>query len=89
MQNIQIAQQLSTTRETVGKWRKRFDERGIEGLYDELRPGRPRSIEEERLAELEKDDAIAVDRRRRGVDHPSVLQVNSNLEDALASAGET
>jgi putative transposase len=52
MQNIQIAEQLSTTRETVGKWRKRFVEAGIEGLYDELRPGRPRRIEEERLAEL-------------------------------------
>ena len=42
MQNIQIAEQLSTTRETVGKWRKRFVDEGIEGLYDELRPGRPR-----------------------------------------------
>jgi len=52
MQNIQIAEELSTTRETVGKWRKRFVEQGIEGLYDELRPGRPRSIEDERLAEL-------------------------------------
>ena len=52
MQNIQIAEELSTSRETVGKWRKRFVERGIEGLYDELRPGRPRSIEDERLAEL-------------------------------------
>jgi putative transposase len=52
MNNIQIAEQLSTTRETVGKWRKRFLEQGIEGLYDELRPGRPRSIEDERLAAL-------------------------------------
>ena len=52
MQNIQIAEELSTSRETVWKWRKRFVERGIEGLYDELRPGRPRSIEDERLAEL-------------------------------------
>jgi putative transposase len=52
MQNIQIAEELSTSRETVGKWRKRFVDRGIEGLYDEFRPGRPRSIEDERLAEL-------------------------------------
>jgi putative transposase len=52
MQNIQIAEELSTTRETVGKWRKRFVEQGIEGLYDVLRPGRTRSIEDERLAEL-------------------------------------
>jgi len=52
MQNIQIAEQLSTSRETVGKWRKRFVEQGIEGLYDELRTGRARSIEDERLAAL-------------------------------------
>jgi putative transposase len=52
MKNIQIAKHLSTTRETVGKWRRRFMEQGIEGLYDELRPGRPRSIEDERLAAL-------------------------------------
>jgi putative transposase len=52
MQNIQIAEELSTTRETVGKWRKRFVKQGIEGLYDELRPGRPRSLEDERLAVL-------------------------------------
>jgi putative transposase len=49
VQNIQIAAQLRTTRETVGKWRQRFIEQGLEGLYDELRPGRPRSAEDERV----------------------------------------
>jgi putative transposase len=52
MQNIQIAKELSTTRETVGKWRKRFLEQGVEGLYDELRPGRPRTVDDEQLAAL-------------------------------------
>ena len=37
---------------TVGKWRKRFRERGLEGLHDELRPGRPRMYDDERVAEL-------------------------------------
>lgn len=50
--NIQIAEELSTTQETVGKCHKRFVEQGLEGLYDELRPGRPRSLEDERLATL-------------------------------------
>ena len=31
---------------TVGKWRKRHRELGLEGLHDELRPGRPRTYEE-------------------------------------------
>jgi putative transposase len=50
--NIPIAGSLKTTRETVGKWRKRFAERRLEGLYDELRPGRPRTVEEDRIMAL-------------------------------------
>ncbi|MGD0726108.1 MAG: IS630 family transposase [Spirochaetia bacterium] len=50
--NMQIATVLKTTRETVGKWRKRFDRKRLEGLYDELRSGRPRSVEDERIAQL-------------------------------------
>lgn len=52
VQNIHIAAQLGSTRETVGKWRQRFIEEGVEGLYDELRPGRPRSVGDERVADL-------------------------------------
>ena len=47
-----VAQQIGVTRQTVGKWRKRFIERGLEGLYDEYRPGRPRSVDDERIAGL-------------------------------------
>ncbi len=31
----------------VGKWRKRFIERGVEGLFDEPRPGAPRKLTDE------------------------------------------
>ena len=51
-QNKEIAESLGVTRQTVAQWRRRFVERGIEGLYDEARSGRPRSIEDERIAEL-------------------------------------
>ncbi len=50
--NNAIAQHLQLTRATVGKWRLRFLEQGINGLYDEVRPGKPRSIDDERLAQL-------------------------------------
>lgn len=50
--NGAIAKRLQLTRVTVGKWRKRFVDRGIEGLYDELRCGRPRTVEAERIASL-------------------------------------
>lgn len=34
------------------RWRARFIEHRINGLYDEVRPGRPRTIDDERSAEL-------------------------------------
>jgi putative transposase len=50
--NSEIATRLRWSKPTVGKWRQRFIERRIQGLYDELRPGRPRSISDERVASL-------------------------------------
>jgi len=50
--NSAVAERFETTNSTVGKWRGRFVERRITGLYDELRPGKPRSIDDERVAEL-------------------------------------
>lgn len=50
--NVEIAQQLETSKNTVSLWRRRFLAQGIAGLYDELRPGRPRPISDERVAQL-------------------------------------
>jgi putative transposase len=50
--NQEIARQLRTTKATVGKWRRRFLERDVTGLHDELRPGRPRPIRDEQVAQL-------------------------------------
>lgn len=52
MANIEIADKLDVTNSTVGFWRRRFAEKGIEGLHDELKPGRPRSLGDEQVAEL-------------------------------------
>lgn len=50
--NRQIAARLGLSAATVGKWRQRFLQWGIEGLHDELRPGRPRSVSDEQVAQL-------------------------------------
>ena len=50
--NAAIAARLRLTPVTVGRWRRRYLERGLEGLHDELRSGRPRTHEDERVAEV-------------------------------------
>jgi len=50
--NTVVAQRFRTTNGTVGKWRRRFISQRVAGLHDELRPGKPRSIEDEQVAEL-------------------------------------
>lgn len=52
--NNAIAERLKLSQATVGKWRKRFIERRLAGLYDDLRPGKPRTIDDERVAHLIK-----------------------------------
>lgn len=39
--NTAIAKRMGVTGMTVGKWRKRYRELGLDGLHDELRSGRP------------------------------------------------
>ena len=42
LSNDEIADRLSTRREIVSMWRKRFFEERLDGLEDRQRPGRPR-----------------------------------------------
>jgi putative transposase len=43
---------MGITGMTVGKWRKHYQEFGIEELHDELRPGRHRTYGDDKVAEL-------------------------------------
>ena len=43
--NSRIAEQVGVSRPTVIGWRERYQERGLPGLADEARSGRPRSID--------------------------------------------
>jgi len=50
--NTEIAERTGWTKATVGKWRQRFVRARMAGLYDEVRPGRPRDVKDEQVAAL-------------------------------------
>jgi len=50
LSNKEIAAKLDVCAHTVGVWRKRFAGEGMDGLYDEPRPGAPRQIGDEEIA---------------------------------------
>jgi putative transposase len=50
--NGAIAERVALSPQMVCKWRKRYLRQGLPGLHDELRPGRPRTISDEKVAML-------------------------------------
>jgi putative transposase len=50
--NQEIGERLGWSKTTVSKWRQRFLKHRLPGLYDEIRPGRPRSVSDEKVAVL-------------------------------------
>jgi transposase len=50
--NTQIARELGIAVSSVRKWRNRFAVHRLDGLVDEPRPGRPRTITDERVDEV-------------------------------------
>jgi len=52
LKNTEIARRLGIDHATARKWRTRFAERRLEGVLDEPRPGRPRTITDEQVEEV-------------------------------------
>jgi putative transposase len=50
--NTQIAPQVGLSISMVGLWRKRFIDQGLMGLYDQPKPGAPRKIGDDQVAQL-------------------------------------
>jgi len=52
LQSKEVAERLGVHEHTVGKWRRRFVQDGIEGLTDEYRSGRPRTVSDAQVAQV-------------------------------------
>jgi transposase len=52
LNNTEIAERLGVHRPMVRKWRSRFAEYRLDGLIDEPRPGKPRTITDEQVEEV-------------------------------------
>src|SRR5438876_9309126 len=64
-----VAQKLHTRAQTIGKWRGRFVRGRLDGLYDEPRPGAPRTIAD---AEVERVVIRTLETTPRGQTHWSL-----------------
>ena len=65
----EVARRMKVTPSAVGHWRRCFRELRLQGLHDQLKSGRPRTLDEERIAELLN---TALRRKPRAATHWSV-----------------
>ena len=52
LSNTAIAKRLHLSQQSVCLWRKRYLQHGLQGLHEELKSGRPRSVSDEMVADL-------------------------------------
>ena len=62
VENKDISLRVGAAPNTVGKWRRRFAEHRMAGLYDEPRPGAPRQIGDDEVAEVVRQTLEATPR---------------------------
>ena len=67
--NIEVADRLGVARPTVGRWRRRFLERRCDGLLDEPRSGRPRSVSD---ADVERVITMTLETTPKDATHWSI-----------------
>lgn len=71
--NTAAAEELRVSKPTVGKWRRRFLERRLDGLLDEPRPGTPRKITD---ADVERVITLTLETTPRDATHWSTRSMS-------------
>jgi len=74
--NTQIAADLGVSAPTVRKWRGRFDAERLDGLVDEPRPGRPRTVTD---AQVEEVITTTLERTPKNATHWSTRSLAAEL----------
>jgi len=84
LSNAAVAAKLRTTGFTVGFWRNRFIAEGVAGLGDEPRPGAPREIGDEKVAQVVR---LTLEKTPRGATHWSsrMLAARTGLSQSTIS----
>lgn len=84
LSNTDVAARERVSLPTVGKWRKRFLERRLDGLADEPRPGGPRTISDE---QVEQVITATLERSPRGATHWSRTSMAAETGLSKSSIG--
>jgi transposase len=84
MPNEAVARELRVTGQTVGKWRRRFLERGPAGLLDEPRAGAPRSVGDE---QVERVIALTLEQTPPDATHWSTRSMAARAGVSASSVG--
>src|SRR3990172_1883432 len=66
LSNGEVAVKTDVTRQTVGRWRRRFAAKRLDGLLDEPRPGAPRTITD---ADVERVIAQTLESKPKDATH--------------------
>ncbi|MFE0418308.1 GntR family transcriptional regulator [Streptomyces tendae] len=74
--NAEVARRLTVSPATVAKWRERYLRRGVDGLHDAPRPGRPRSADRR---QAEARIAAVLEQARAGAPVPSTRSLSDTL----------
>ena len=82
--NREVARRCGVSAPAVSHWRRRYQERGLGGLHDELRPGRPRTHDDEKVAELIK---LVVENKPEHATHWSVRSAAASTGISKSTVG--
>ena len=79
-----VAADLQITRQTVGRWRRRFLARRVDGLVDEPRPGTPRRVSD---AQVERVIAQTLETCPRDATHWSTRTLAAQVDLSHSTVG--